>query len=258
MSQTFAQAQGAINSQAPLPFAGGTNLVQGDKQAVAIPCVCDFTATGTPASGYVIDAQNFFNKGYLRSVQTIFVDNSQNPEYVTISSNQYGLDYSLPAGWQGFFPVIGALASGFKLNVSTVGFSAVVTVTLLNVVIPPFQWSANSTYGLQVVNTPTPNSCTDMSGTITVGGTAQTISSMLATRQGFLIQNIDTTNTGEALWVRFDGNAAAIETPGSFGLAAGQSIAFPGGSIQGACINPISVIAATTGHKFSAIEWYAV
>ena len=97
---------------------------------------------------------------------------------------------------------------------------------------------------------------TDCSGTITTGGTAQNAFTAGSTKHGFTIVNLDTT---EPLWISFTTTAAA-NTAGSYPLQAptASTFASPGSFTApvGFGINTaLSVIAATTGHKFSCTWW---
>ena len=95
----------------------------------------------------------------------------------------------------------------------------------------------------------------DCSGTIATGNAAQNLLS--ATKidlHGLCILNID---TSENLWINFNGTAA-VSTQGSYSLAPASSTA-QGGSFctppgLGLNTNP-SVIASTTGHKFTCTWW---
>jgi hypothetical protein len=103
----------------------------------------------------------------------------------------------------------------------------------------------------------TPTNC---SGTITSGGTAQNAIAATATIHGFTIANIDTSaGSGEPLWISFTTTAAA-STAASYPLAAPTATTFAGLSSfttpLGFGMNTaLSVIAATTGHKFSCTYW---
>jgi glutamate/tyrosine decarboxylase-like PLP-dependent enzyme len=85
---------------------------------------------------------------------------------------------------------------------------------------------------------------TDRSGSITAGGTAQTIMAANAARKYFELQNLDASN---ALYFRKDGSPAVVGASGSFALTAG-------GFYSGQSTGAVSVIGATTGQKFSAVE----
>lgn len=97
---------------------------------------------------------------------------------------------------------------------------------------------------------------TDCSGTIATGATAQNAFTAAATRRGFTIANIDTT---EVLWISFTTTAAASGT-GSYPLAPADATTFANmvsfTSPVGMGINTaLSVVAATTAHKFSCTVW---
>ena len=96
----------------------------------------------------------------------------------------------------------------------------------------------------------------DCSGTITAGGVAQNAFAAAATRRGFTIANIDTT---EPLWISFTTTAAASGT-GSYPLGPATATSFTDlasfSSPFGLGINTaLSVIAATTAHKFTCTVW---
>lgn len=117
--------------------------------------------------------------------------------------------------------------------------------------------SSATTQPVTTATNVTPNDC---SGTITAGGTAQVALAAQTTLHGLTIANIDsTTGSGEALWISFTTSAAASGT-GSFALPPPAVTTFAG---EGSYTSPpsfgtnhaVSVIAATTGHKFSCTWW---
>jgi hypothetical protein len=95
----------------------------------------------------------------------------------------------------------------------------------------------------------------DCSGTITTGGTAQNaIAASNSGRNGFVIANIDTT---EVMWISFTGTAAAAAL-GSYPLAPATATTFATLSSFYSSIGyntALSVVAATTGHKFTCTRW---
>lgn len=98
-----------------------------------------------------------------------------------------------------------------------------------------------------------PALATDCSGTITTGGTAQSISAINANTRIFLIMN----NSANVMCFSWNGSAATLAGTncgaGSYGLSAGSSTA-GGGSFTlppGLHVNSLSVISATTGDRFS-------
>jgi hypothetical protein len=101
---------------------------------------------------------------------------------------------------------------------------------------------------------------TDCSGTITTGGTAQPAIAAQTTLHGFTIANIDASaGSGEPLWLSFTTTAAAA-TAASYPLAPPAATTFAG---MGSYSTPpgfgtnhaVSIIGATTGHKFSCSWW---
>jgi hypothetical protein len=95
----------------------------------------------------------------------------------------------------------------------------------------------------------------DCSGTIAAGGTAQNaITASNNGRNGFVISNIDAT---EVMWISFTGTAAAAGL-GSYPLAPATATTFAQLSsfYSGVGYNTaLSVVAATTGHKFTCTRW---
>lgn len=87
---------------------------------------------------------------------------------------------------------------------------------------------------------------TDCSGTITAGGTAQTLVAANTGRQYLFIQNVD---ASEDLWFNYT-TAATADKP-SIRLAPRESYESSGGFVS---TELVSVIAATTGHKYTAKE----
>jgi hypothetical protein len=97
---------------------------------------------------------------------------------------------------------------------------------------------------------------TGCSASIQTGGTAQQAFGASPSRHGFILANIDTT---EVLWFSFTFVAAPFAT-GSYPLAPATSTTMAGlasfTSPIGMGINtPLSVYAATAGHKFSCSTW---
>lgn len=87
---------------------------------------------------------------------------------------------------------------------------------------------------------------TDISGTVTTGGTFQSVSAASASRKGGMIQN--PTTATEPLYVFFGANASAT-TGNSISLAPGGSVSFNAGPIV--LQDNVSVTAPTTGHAFN-------
>lgn len=81
------------------------------------------------------------------------------------------------------------------------------------------------------------------SGAITTGGTAQVLAAENRARVSLTGQNISSAD----LWINETGGPAAVDTAGSFKIAAGQAFAI-------ATNQAVSIIGATTGQKFTATE----
>lgn len=88
---------------------------------------------------------------------------------------------------------------------------------------------------------------TDRSGTVTLGGTAQTLMAANANRRGFLVQN----NSAGPLWINELGGAAVQAQP-SVQIPTGQTyVSQPNASTATA----VSIVGATTAQAFTAREW---
>jgi hypothetical protein len=270
---TYAAVQAAISQAQPVAFHGGTNLPHGSKSSFAITAVCDFSASGIPATGYSVDTTQFANKLQMRAVQTIYIDNSLNNGYVAISSPLFNQSFSLPAGYQGYFPIMAPLVAGAQFNITSTG-NELAKVSFLNCLMPLAAWAATVTppsTGLplavsdaildacvannrvNVTEIAAQATAADASGTIAAGGTAQLLMAANSARRGFFLQNIDSSDA-EGLWFGF-ANTITPGSPGAYGLGAASGLTYPGGSYQGTQSNAIYVVAATTGHKFSAMQW---
>jgi len=91
-----------------------------------------------------------------------------------------------------------------------------------------------------------PVTTTSRSGTITAGGTAQSLFTAIVARRGLWVQNL---STGD-LWISDAGTAAAAQ----------PSLRIPAGALYEAPLNgvptgAVSIFGATTGQAFAAREW---
>lgn len=97
--------------------------------------------------------------------------------------------------------------------------------------------------GNLIVTAPDPVQFTNLSGTMTAGGTAQ-IASTAKTRKKLIVQNPKAAT--ESIYIDFTGTA----TSASFEIQPGQTQVF-----QSPCdTRALSIIAATTGHAFTIWE----
>lgn len=279
MANTYAAVQGAIFQAQPIPYAAGENLLRGEKNPFAIPCACDFGATGIPAQGYIIDPSRFYNSGAIKTIQSIFFDNSQCNGATQVFVPAFNQVFTLSAGQQGYFQVLAPLLSGGLMFVTSAATTGIANVLLLNTLMRTATWSTiaatgggsvpvsdavlDATVGAGPGQTATKISVltkiaqltgTDRSGTIAVANTSQVLAVANANRQGLDLQNIDGVNL-EALWFNPSGGAAVVGGVGSFSLAQAASANTPGGFVTIRTSNAVSIIATTAGHKFSAWEY---
>lgn len=108
--------------------------------------------------------------------------------------------------------------------------------------------AVGSTGVITVSAVPSNGVLTDRSGTITTGGTAQNAMAANSSRKYLLIRN-PTTATAP-LWFNFTTAAVVTGSP-SIRLDPGDSFIMESGFVS---TEAISVIAATTGHAFTAKE----
>lgn len=224
----------------------------------SVPVICDFTA----APVYPVDLTNLFNQNYLSRVACVFADNSLNSSPLTLSVADTQQRITWPANSYGYMPVL--QSTNLKFTVASQG-AFVIELQFLNFAIAPGIYSAN---GQPAVNANGALSVSDAllegaligsvlqvgiagnfayvdaSGTITLGGTAQTLLAANANRRAIQIQNTSAGN----LFYRFTG-AAANNT--GFLLVPNQYYE----SAPGMCSNQaLSIWGATTGQTFS-LTW---
>lgn len=94
-----------------------------------VPIRLDFGAFQT----YTLDYSNMQNLSYLDMVQTLWVDNYGNGSILTITVNASQQVLQIPAGAQGYFPVL--CPNPIKLQFDSAG-GTVQQVTLINCPIP--------------------------------------------------------------------------------------------------------------------------
>lgn len=100
--------------------------------------------------------------------------------------------------------------------------------------------------GNAIVPPVTQGTLTDKSGTITLGGTAQTLAAANSSRKYLLVVNDD---PAELLWINF--TTAAVASQPSIPIGPRGSFVMEGDFIS---TELVSVIAATTSHAFTAKE----
>lgn len=92
----------------------------------------------------------------------------------------------------------------------------------------------------------------DRGGTIAAGGTAQQAMAANPTRSGGWIQNPSYAPSGESLYVSVTGTATVAGAGNSAELQPGQSFSLS--NLGGVVVGAVSVVAATSGHPYIAVE----
>lgn len=204
---------------------------------------------------YALDLSQIQSLGAMDCLQTMYVDNADNAAELTLTMGLTLQRIIIPANAQAYIPIL--QPNPPVLEMSTTG-APVVNVQLLNFFVPPIVFYPNGvtvvdstlaaviSNGAVNVNTQARvvSNPTDGSGTITVGGTAQQIFAADAARKRFIISNPSTAT--EVLSFTYGASTHFID------LAPGQTWDEADNSISG---DAISVVAATTGHAFTAFQW---
>jgi len=198
---------------------------------------------------------------WFKSIQTIYIDNSANANPFIITCGVTTQRISIPAGACAYMPVLQPDAPVLQFNTAS---AIKVKIQLLNFFIPPCVWNATNNGGsggtvavadaildgtviggkVQVQQVPlTVQGLTDASGTIAVGGTAQSAIPANVSRQRWIISNTDLTATGEKLSFSFGSGGA-----GEIDLQPGATWDESNLTIVG---DQVFVKAATLGHTFT-------
>jgi hypothetical protein len=200
---------------------------------------------------------------WIRSVQTIFVDNSENAVQIVVTCGVTLQRVVIPPNSQAYIPLLQPNPPVLQFEASA---AVPLTVQILNFFLPPCVWGTNGSpaidpdtgalivtdqildscvanNALNVNSLPfTVNGLIDASGTIVTGGTAQSLFAANPDRQRFIITN--PTSATEILQF-----AIGLSTAGYIDLAAGATWDENGSSIAG---QQIFIKGATTGHAFTA------
>lgn len=231
----------------------------------AVPCegtkVFPFNLDFTAVNAYLIDLTQQYQQKQFTTLQTVYIDNSNNNSILQVVCSVTGQVITAPALSQGYYAIL--QPSPPRLQVQTNG-GVIVTIQLMNFYIPPVVWGipiVNSA-GLPEVDVPaldavitgglvqvaayagTLNAQTDDSGTITVGGTRQTLFAANPARKRFIISNPSTAT--EILQFSYGAGAGLID------IAPGATWNEADLSVSGALIQ---IVGATTGHAFTAYTW---
>ena len=239
------------------------------------PMVKKYTVIFTSTALSVNLASGGQSVGNTLSPQSAVIDNSQGGSACTLTVD--GVAYSVPMGSTSTFPVLSKEFPDISLSATAPG---TVLVALTNADMPATSSSSSSITGLQtdldtlagtVGSVPQPTAITtfsqpvvggsevsksnpvpvsgasgaltDVSGTITTGGTSQVLQAAQTTRKYIMIQNISSGN----LYLNF--TSAATTGEGSYELLPNGVFTMEGNFVSNEAIN---IIGATSGQAFTA------
>lgn len=110
-----------------------SNGLAPDGDPIAVPVTVDLTATTSKTVNFLIEETN----GSIDNVQTLFVDNADNAQKLTLTFGVTNQRIVFPANAQGYVAV---LAGGINVSVATTG-AVVVPLIFINVPMPGHVWS---------------------------------------------------------------------------------------------------------------------
>jgi hypothetical protein len=224
---------------------------------MAYPITLDFTAAT------LLNVNLNLTEFGMSTVQSVFVDNSNNASQLSIIFAGVNQTLVLPPYSQATFPFL-FLGPNLQFQASTAGGVAV-KMAIVNVeqqlniwYVTQFGGGGSITVTGSVTTLPNIGAFTDRSGSVTTGGTSQQAAAANGSRKRLIILNpSDPTGqniaTIESLFVNF-GTAAALNTGGagaSLEIPPGASLDLNNGTIVSSAVN---VTAATTGHYFIVKE----
>lgn len=191
------------NAPASFPVVNGAIPCEGTK---AFPVVLDFTA----ANAYLIDFTQQYAQKQFTTVQTVFIDNSENASDFDLICTTTGQTITAPPFSQGYYALL--QPSPPKFQAQSAG-NLVMEIIFLNFYIPPTVWeningvptfvggamvvtdaaldASISNNRVNVTTQPGVVTMTDESGTITLGGTGQLWLAADPTRKRFTLSNPD-------------------------------------------------------------------
>lgn len=234
----------------PVPLGGQINCRNG---RVAINVLIDFAL----GASFQLDLSQVQSQGSIDSVQTLYIDNADNADALQIIFGLTNQRVIWPAGAQGYLPVLQGNPPVMVFSIAS--GTPVVKVQCMNFFVPPGIWYTNGvpvddltlasviTNGAVNVNV-APNTVTgpdDATATITAGGTRQSLFPADPARKRFLISN--PVNATETLSFSYVSN-----TGGLIDLPPGTTWNEADLSTSG---DEIWIVAATTGHAFTAYAW---
>lgn len=202
-----------------------------------------------------IDFATWINQATIKSVQGLYVDNSGGANSVNFTMSGTGQVMTVPAGAQAYLPVLASNPP--NITVDCANNTQITFLQVLNFFVPPYIWGGTVAIDIPAIDAiisggrmnvrTTPQgltALTDRSGTITVGGTGQSLMAANPARTQWTLANPSTAT--EIL------QFSKISVAGPwYDLLAGASVQESGDTIyQG----QIWVKGATAAHAFTADE----
>lgn len=217
------------------PIYNGYAPAEGAK---GLPVDLNFTVNATLDFDLMLENA----QGVIQYVQSMWVDNSTNPNALTFNFGTTSQRVTIPAFASGVWPVITSDQLRVRIS-STVGATSLAQVIFLNVPMPLTQSGP-----INVTAGPVPASVVvaNISGTITTGGVSQLLHAASPLIRNFVLQ-APSTNT-ESLWYNYQlaanvGSPSLELRPGdTVWLSPPNDIYFPG---------VVNITAATTGTQFT-------
>lgn len=111
------------------------NQMVPDEGAKAIRARCAWDTVNT----YVVDLTDAINRGIMRSVQSLYIDNANNAAEVVITTNGSGQRIRFPALCQGYLPILLPNPATFEVS-SSVAADQVTVIHMINVPMYPYIW----------------------------------------------------------------------------------------------------------------------
>lgn len=223
-------------------------LIASGKGPKALPMILDFTINAVQDFDFVQEMEG----GVIDFIQGVFIDNSNNPNSLTLLFTGTNQKIVVPATSQGIWPVI-CPSENLHCTASTLtGNGLLVSLLFLNVPTAYTSWgpiTVNASFAI------VRGAYASKSGVIAAGGVSQQLAAANANRNRLIIQNPGTAagqgiGAAESLFVNFTGNA---------GVNDGTSMEiFPGGyfdtSFGPVSTQAVNINGATINHKFIAWE----
>jgi len=214
----------------------------------ALPIAFDFSTTSPQATDLVQEIE----ANIINMVQSIYVDNSNNANTLTITFDQTNQKIVVPATAQGIWPVITPKDAPRFVLATTPAGGLIVNIILLNVPMPLTAWGPvnvsttinNPTY----TQTPFVGTTVDHGGNVVTTGVSQLLAGANAVRKRITIEA--QSNNVNSLWVAF-ASAASNNGLNCFEIMPGGYFDSGNGPVSSEVVN----ITGTIGDKFACREW---